>query len=193
MKVALREVRDEDLPIFFEQQLDAEAQRLAAFPGRAREAFLTHWAKCRRNPASLHRTILADDQVAGNVVCWQDASERLVGYWLGHDYWGRGIASAALARFLTEVKGRPLRARVAKHNLASIRVLEKCGFRLAGEDAHPGADGAASGEFIMELSSEERAGWQARPQAPNHGVSECQAVAPSCCVAELGPSDTPLK
>lgn len=166
MNVSFRGVRDEDLPIFFEQQLDAEAQHMAAFPGRERGAFLAHWAKCRQNPESLLWTILADGQVAGHVGCWQDAGERLVGYWLGRDYWGRGIASAALARVLTEVRARPLRAYVARHNLASLRVLEKCGFRLVGEDAHPGADGAACEEFVMEMPSEEHAGCQAQPPSP---------------------------
>lgn len=154
MNVALREVRDEDLPVFFAQQLDAEAQRMADFPGREREAFLAHWAKCRRNPTSIHRTVLADGRVAGNIVCWQDADVRLVGYWLGRDYWGRGIASAALACFLTEVRERPLRAYVAKHNLASLRVLEKCGFHLVGDDVHDGTAGAGSGELLLELSPE---------------------------------------
>lgn len=129
-----------------------EARRLAAFPGREREAFLAHRARCRQNPASLHRTILADDQVAGNVICWQDSSEHLVGYWLGRDYWGRGIATAALSRFLAEVNARPLRAHVAKHNHASIRVLEKCGFRPIHEDAHPGTDALASEDFIHRLN-----------------------------------------
>lgn len=37
-------------------------------------------------------------------------------------YWGRGIASAALAEFLGHD------AFVAVHNVGSICVLEKCGF-----------------------------------------------------------------
>ena len=45
MTVALREVTKEDLPIFFEHQLDAEATRMAAFPSRDREAFMAHWAR----------------------------------------------------------------------------------------------------------------------------------------------------
>jgi len=45
MTVALREVTKEDLPIFFEHQLDAEATRMAAFPSRDRDAFMAHWAR----------------------------------------------------------------------------------------------------------------------------------------------------
>lgn len=154
MPVSLREVHDEDLPVFFVQQLDPEAQRMADFPGREREAFFAHWAKCRQNPTSIHRTVLVDNQVAGNIVCWLDGDVRLVGYWLGRDYWGRGIASAALACFLSQVTARPLRAYVAKHNLASIRVLEKCGFHSAQDGLHTGADDPSSGEIAMELPPE---------------------------------------
>ncbi len=56
------------------------------------------------------------------------------GYWIGREYWGKGIASAALADFLDVVEDRPLHARVAKHNAGSIRVLEKCGFARCGEN-----------------------------------------------------------
>jgi hypothetical protein len=45
MTVTLREVTKEDLPIFFEHQLDAEATRMAAFPSRDREAFMAQKAK----------------------------------------------------------------------------------------------------------------------------------------------------
>ena len=57
-----------------------------------------------------------------------------MGYWIGKEYWGRGIASIALAEFLLLQNSRPLYAHVAKHNKASLRVLEKCGFTITGED-----------------------------------------------------------
>ena len=47
---------------------------------------------------------------------------------------GRGLASAALAELLTEITERPLFARVVPHNLGSLRVLEKSGFELIGEE-----------------------------------------------------------
>jgi RimJ/RimL family protein N-acetyltransferase len=63
-----------------------------------------------------------------------------VGYWVGREFWGRGIATRALAAFLDEVSERPIYAGVADTNLASIRVLEKCGFTVAESNAeeHPG-------------------------------------------------------
>ncbi len=132
--VHLREVIDSDLPIFYEQQLDPEATQMAAFPSRDREAFMAHWAKTMRGETNVLRTILYHEQVVGNIVSWQQADEREVGYWLGKEYWGQGIATRALTELLKEVTQRPLYAHVVKHNLASIRVLEKCGFTRYGEN-----------------------------------------------------------
>src|SRR3954468_10256837 len=138
----LREVVDSDLPVFFEHQRDPEAVRMAAFPSRDHDAFITHWARIRREPSNLTRTIVCDGQVAGNIGSWMGDGRRLVGYWIGREFWGRGVATAALAAFVAEVKERPLHAFVAKHNVGSIRVLEKCEFvpypehnpGIAGED-----------------------------------------------------------
>jgi RimJ/RimL family protein N-acetyltransferase len=146
--VSLRDVVDSDLPIFFEQQRDAEANRMAAFPAREHGAFMAHWAKIRGDAANVIQTIVAEGAVAGNIGSWVAGEERLVGYWVGREWWGRGIATAALREFVGQVRTRPLRAYVAKHNVGSIRVLEKCGFVL--REAHEaGADGVE--ELLFEL------------------------------------------
>jgi RimJ/RimL family protein N-acetyltransferase len=141
-RVVLREVVESDLPIFFEHQRDSEAARMAAFPSRAHAAFMTHWAKLRREPSNIIRTIVCDGQVVGNIGSWIAEKRRLIGYWIGREFWGRGVATAAAAAFIAEVKDRPLHAFVARHNVGSIRVLEKCEFipspehdpSVAGED-----------------------------------------------------------
>src|SRR3954464_4640581 len=84
--VQLRDIREADLPIFFEHQLDPEATRMAAFPSRDRDAFMAHWARImshETNPTGILNTILADDTVAGNVVYWEAAGEPNIAYWLG--------------------------------------------------------------------------------------------------------------
>jgi len=43
MTVTLRDVTQEDLPIFFEHQLDAEATRMAASPAATATPFMAHW------------------------------------------------------------------------------------------------------------------------------------------------------
>lgn len=133
-RVVLRDVTEGDLPIFFEHQLDPDATRMAAFPARDREAFMAHWTRILGNETVAKQTILFDGQVVGNVVSWEQSSKRFVGYWIGKEFWGKGVATAALAAFLGQVRERPLYAHVARHNVASIRVLEKCGFTIHGED-----------------------------------------------------------
>jgi RimJ/RimL family protein N-acetyltransferase len=132
--IQLRDVRESDLSIFFEQQRDPLANQMAAFPARDKDAFMSHWAKILKDETTILQTILFEGQVAGNLVSFELSDQREVGYWLGREFWGKGIASRALLKFLKQVKERPLYAHVARHNIASLRVLEKCGFRLQGEE-----------------------------------------------------------
>ena len=131
--VRLREVQEGDLPLLFLHQLDPEASRMAAFPPRDREAFFAHWRKILADDRGLVRAVLADEEVAGHVCAFDMDGQREVGYWIGREHWGRGIATRALQAFLRLERTRPLQAHVARHNLGSIRVLEKCGFARAGE------------------------------------------------------------
>ena len=132
--VKLRDIRESDLAIFFEQQRDPLANQMAAFPARDWDMFVAHWAKIMKDETIFLKTILYEEQVAGNLVSFELSGEREVGYWLGREFWGRGIATRALSAFLAQVKIRPVYAHVAKHNIASLRVLEKCGFMLRGEE-----------------------------------------------------------
>lgn len=133
MIVTLRAVQPADLPIFFAQQLDPEAVTMAAFSARDHAAFMQHWAKILGDDSLIKYCILADGQVAGNIVCFDWMGHKEVGYWLGKAYWGRGIATQALIALLQLVHERPLCAEVASHNVASLRVLQKCGFEIVDE------------------------------------------------------------
>jgi len=151
--VHLRDVIEADLRIFFEHQLDPDATQMAAFPARDWDAFTAHWTKILLDETIIIQTILCDGQVAGNVVSFEQGGERQVGYWIGREYWGKGIATRALSQFLGQVTARPLYAHVAKHNIASIRVLEKCGFAICGEDkGSSNAGGEEVEEFILKLA-----------------------------------------
>jgi RimJ/RimL family protein N-acetyltransferase len=147
--VVLRDVTAGDLPTFFEHQLDPDANQMAAFPARAKDAFMAHWTKILGDETVTTKTILFDGRVAGNVVSWRQSGEREVGYWIGKEYWGKGIATRALSEFLSHVTARPLYAHVAKHNIASIRVLEKCGFTISDEDK---VSSGASSEEVEALA-----------------------------------------
>ncbi|MEU0006099.1 GNAT family N-acetyltransferase [Streptomyces sp. NPDC006314] len=131
MEITLRAVQDGDLPVFFRQMTDPEAVRMAAFGPEDpddREAFAAHWQRLR-NSSDVLRTVLADGDVAGNAAVYGVTGEREVTYWIDRAYWGRGVATAALRALLAEVPERPLYARAAADNAASLRVLAKCGFR----------------------------------------------------------------
>jgi RimJ/RimL family protein N-acetyltransferase len=125
---------EEDLDVFFEQQRDPDANAMAAFPARDREAHLAHWHKILADETVITRSIVYGDQVAGNIVSWIQDGRREVGYWIGRDFWDKGIATSALTLFLGVDVERPLFAWVARHNAGSVRVLEKAGFVHAGED-----------------------------------------------------------
>jgi len=132
--IKLREVTEADLPMLFQHQYDPDANRMAAFPARERDAFMAHWAKILADDTMPATTIVADGNVAGNILSWEQEGKRLIGYWIGREHWDKGIATRALSEFLRIVTDRPLRAHVAKHNVASIRVLEKCGFAICAAE-----------------------------------------------------------
>ena len=129
----LREVREDDFDTLFEQQREPEAVAMAVFPARERDAFDSHWQKVLANDSNVVRVIEVDGEVVGNVGSWEQDGRRLIGYWLGTKFWGRGLATAAVTEFVEELDVRPLHAWVAASNVGSIRVLEKCGFVRIGE------------------------------------------------------------
>jgi RimJ/RimL family protein N-acetyltransferase len=131
-EVRLRDVVETDLSIFFEHQRDPEAAGMAAFEPRDRAAFSAHWSRILADDALIAKAVLVDERVAGNVVSWEADGDRLVGYWIGREFWGAGVATAALRAFVDLVPARPLRAHVATTNVGSVRVLEKCGFVPVG-------------------------------------------------------------
>lgn len=154
-EVLLRDVEPGDLPIFFEHQRDPVAVGLVVFRSRERAEFDEHWAKILANDACLKKTIVADGQVAGHIGSFGRDGKREVGYWIDRAFWGRGIMSQALPAFLRVEQQRPLYAGVAPHNVASIRVLEKCGFTLcrSATDQEPELAGDTHILFILQETS----------------------------------------
>ena len=153
--VRLRDVIESDLPVFFEQQLNPEANRMAAFTVKDpadRAAFDKQWNGMLKDSDLTIQTVLFDGQVAGNIVQYLHDGSPEVGYWFGKAFWGQGIATEALKLFLKQEEVRPIGARAAKDNTASIRVLEKCGFEVAGENkGFANARGGEVEEYIFLL------------------------------------------
>lgn len=155
MIVELREVTEDDLPILFEYQLDPVATDMAAFPARARDEFVAHWIKVMVDETNVTMAVVVDGQVAGDIVSFDRQGMREVGYWIGRGFWGKGVATQALEAFLGHDRTRPLFARVATRNVASIRVLEKCGFTIVdAPDEPPDPLGDGVEETVLKLGAE---------------------------------------
>lgn len=136
-QVCLRDVVQADLEEFFAQEHDPEAVQRAKFPPREREVFMTHWAtKVLGDPTVFVQAVTVGGELAGNVVAWWGEGQRFIGYWLGSQYWGRGIGTRALTLFLERERARPLYADPFIGNTGSVRLLEKQGFRRTGTVRH---------------------------------------------------------
>jgi RimJ/RimL family protein N-acetyltransferase len=130
----LREATDADLETLFEHQAHPEVKALAEHPGRERDAFFLHMkTRVLGFPGNTFKVIEVDGRVAGNVCSWHHDGHLLLGYVLGREWWGKGLASRAVAEFLKLVTERPIFADVAKANRPSQRVLEKNGFQRVAE------------------------------------------------------------
>ena len=108
-----------------------------SFPHPYTTADAEQWigfAAAERPPT--HFAITMRDAVAGGIgfALQSDVHRRSaeVGFWLGEEYWGRGIATAALEAVTTFAFGSfdlcRLYAFVYEWNAASMRVLEKAGY-----------------------------------------------------------------
>jgi RimJ/RimL family protein N-acetyltransferase len=154
-EIRLRDVIENDLSIFFDQGRDPAAVYMAAFTAEDpadKKAFDAHWDKIMADETILIKTILYKGRVAGHIASFERFGDLEVSYWLGKEYWGKGLATKALAAFLEIQNTRPLYARAAKDNAASIRVLEKCGFKIMGHDKFfANARGQEIDEIILQL------------------------------------------
>ena len=131
--VRLRETTPDDVPRMYHIQLDAESNSLAGVRPRSEAAFNEWWDKILSGDGEVKpRVIVIDDDVVGAISSFPAHGQVHVGYWIAREHWGKGIASRALELFLLDERRRPLHACAACHNPASIRVLEKNGFRVTG-------------------------------------------------------------
>lgn len=153
--VALRPLRESDFDALFRQMSDPESVRMAAFTPEDpddRHRFDAHMTRVMKSRENINRAITWRGDVVGSIACFLVEGQTEVTYWVDRAVWGRGIASQALVLFLEVVRTRPLHARAASDNAASLRVLEKAGFRIIGTEISfaPGR-GADIEETILRL------------------------------------------
>lgn len=153
--IALRPVVDTDLDALFRMMQDPEAVTMAAFTPEDptdRARFDAQMARIRTDPQITLRAITYDGRLAGSISAFRMEGDLELTYWVDRELWGRGIASKAVALFLKAVPLRPLHARAASDNLASLRVLTKAGFqKQATEISYAAARRTEIAETVLRL------------------------------------------
>lgn len=155
-QVTLRQSEISDLEYFFKFQLDEEANYLAAFTSKNpsdKAAYFEKYTKHFNDPAINNMTILIDETIAGSIAKFVMEGDAEITYWIDKNFWGKGVATEALKKFMTIENIRPIFARVAFDNFGSQKVLEKCGFVKIGSDkGFANARQEETEEFIYRLS-----------------------------------------
>lgn len=137
LNITLTNTEEEDLNLFYQFQLNEEANYLAAFTFKDpnnKAAYIEKYTKLLHDPTVNMKTIKMNDEIVGSVAKFFIKEEAAVSYWIDQKFWGQGITSAALKDFLAAEKIRPVYAYVAFDNYGSQRVLEKNGFVKIGTD-----------------------------------------------------------
>jgi RimJ/RimL family protein N-acetyltransferase len=144
-RVVLRTLRDEDVPALFEIFSDADAMRYWSAPplanmGAASELLAEIHAYAAAGTLfqwGIART--EDDVVVGTTTLYQiDAAHRRaeIGFALARAAWGRGLAGEAVGRLIQhafeDLDLHRIEADPDPGNTASIRLLEKQGFKYEG-------------------------------------------------------------
>ena len=146
----------EDLHTLFEFQRDEESIYLAAFTPsdpNDKAAYLEKYSEFLNDPTKTTRTIRFGDEIVGSVAKFVMGGDAEITYWIDRRFWGRGIATTALRKFLETEPVRPIHGRVAFDNFGSQKVLEKCGFVKVGEDTgFANARRTEIKEFIYKLA-----------------------------------------
>ncbi|WP_299549034.1 GNAT family N-acetyltransferase [Seonamhaeicola sp.] len=155
MNIDLRKTSISDLQTLFEFRLDKDANYLAAFTSENptdKKAYIEKWTRLLSEEKVHVKTILLDSEIVGSIAKFEMNGNAEITYWIGKEFWGKGIASSALKKFLEVEKVRPIYGRVAFDNVGSIKVLENCGFSKIGtEKGFANARAKKIREFVFEL------------------------------------------
>lgn len=153
--IELRDLDDEDLDAIYEMMRDRTAVEMAAFTAADpddRDGFDAWIARQRAAPEVATYVVTENGGFAGTAALFSAEGDREVTYWIARHAWGRGVATEALRILVSREPERPLFARVAAHNAASIAVLTKVGFTEVSRDVEfaPGV-GRDVEEIVMVL------------------------------------------
>jgi ribosomal-protein-alanine N-acetyltransferase len=147
-RLVLRAFEEADAPALFPHAANPNVTRFTLWEHHKSLddtlMFVRDYARCRYlegTPEPYAITQKADPahNPIGAVGCfWASQANRTMelGYWLAEPFWGRGLAveacRAVLTHALTACEPQRVQARVIAGNAASVRVLQKLGFRYEG-------------------------------------------------------------
>lgn len=97
-----------------------------------------HWWVNTGSKIGVAYAIICNEIFVGSISAMPGEFEKQktaeIGYWVAKPYWGKGIASEALQKFTHSLFVNTdfirLNASVFEGNLASAKVLQKCGYKL---------------------------------------------------------------
>ena len=156
LSITLRETEVNDLDALFTFQSDEEAGYMAAFVNenwQDKDAYLAKWKRLLADETIKIRTIVVDNKVVGSVLIWQLMGEPQISYGVGKEFWNKGIVTNAVQQFLAIFPDRPLYGRAAFDNVASIKIMTKCGFKKINEEqsyAHARQKEITEVVFVLE-------------------------------------------
>ncbi|MGV8091072.1 MAG: GNAT family N-acetyltransferase [Mangrovibacterium sp.] len=154
--VTLTKTVKDDLDTFFQFQLDKEANYLAAFTSKDpndKTAYIDKYTRHLADPTINMWTIKANNEIVGSIAKFVIENDAEITYWIDRKFWGQGIATTALKKFLEIERIRPLYGRVAFDNYGSQKVLEKCGFiRIGKEKGFANARQTEIEEYIYKFT-----------------------------------------
>ena len=154
--ITLSETTVEDLNTLFQFQLDKQANYLAAFTStdpNDKAAYIEKHSKFLTDPTKNTQTIKANDEIVGSIAKFVLENDAEITYWIDRKFWGQGIATCALKKFLEIEQSRPIYGRVAFDNYGSQRVLEKCGFvKIGTEKGFANTRQSEIEEYIYKLT-----------------------------------------
>jgi len=154
--IKLRPTVISDLDTLFQFQLDKEGGYLAAFmpiDPTDKTAYVNKFIKLLDDPTVNNQTIILDNTIVGSIAKFVMQGDTEITYWIDRKFWGKGIATRALAEFLIIENTRPIFGRVAFDNFGSQKVLKKCGFDKIGSDkGFANARQMEIEEFIYKLT-----------------------------------------
>jgi [ribosomal protein S5]-alanine N-acetyltransferase len=139
-----------------------------------------HWVRLAsgQTPETAFAIDLGGQAVGGIGVELHGDIERCsaeIGYWLGRAFWGRGLATAAVRGFTAYAVGRYALTRVYAlpfaDNAASVRVLEKAGYRCEGRLRRAAVkDGVVRDMAVYAVTDEDLGLGPAMPQGARPGA-----------------------